>query len=722
MAKAQAGKTEIQTVTVDRVVNTSDVFAVYRARTEDGRLLTVKQFLGPVRSLQRWCVAGAVVDDPRWGKQYVAQFAALAAPRDIRELESFLTSGHVPGWDSWAFNKLTRAFDSTSLDALYQSCKDHPSDLLEIEGITPEMLQNMRDAWTRGEGLAPIYSQLAEWGCSGRQSEALIKHYGFSAVAKLAENPYRDLQEIRGYGWLTAESIARSLGIEQDDPQRVIAGVEYAIYERTWQSGSTWLYQSEAVGAAAALLGLPSSTISARVDTAVAQTRLIRDGVRLYPESLYSAEQMIAAQVAQRQQFPGRVAVLNFDDTLCSPDQQNAVAMAMDHRLSLLTGGPGTGKTTALKELIMQAQANGLSVTCMAPTGKAAARMSQATGYPASTIHSRLKIVPGKIGTADDMEPVTGMVIVDEVSMLDTSLAAQMLSRISPAAQILLIGDPDQLPSVGPGAVLRDLIDANTLPRVHLEHVYRNEAGIATNAARMRSGQDILSLPDCELVPAESKQQALELLQDALECARTGGTAPQDILVLTPTNDGLTGRLALNQRLQEALSPSLPGTGIRQYAGTSSDPDGTIHKWQEELRVGDRVMVVRNDSQLGVFNGQVGRVLNAQIPRSLDVEIDGEVITFTGETKRLLTLAYAITGHKAQGSEAPVVIAPIFGSRVLSREWLYTVITRAKRRCTLIGDVAAMQACIGIRRTYDRKTGLVEALLRTQTAPDGGAR
>jgi exodeoxyribonuclease V alpha subunit len=263
---------------------------------------------------------------------------------------------------------------------------------------------------------------------------------------------------------------------------------------------------------------------------------------------------------------------------------------------------------------------------------------------------------------------------------------------------------------VGPGAVLRDLIAADVLPRVHLDHVYRNEAGIAVNAARMREGKNILDLPGCQILPAASQEVACGLIIDMVAHHTTGLTTEASPLILTPTNDGPVGRLALNALLQDMLSPSPAGSGIVQYAGTAKDPDGSLRKRSEELRRGDRVMVTRNSTELGVFNGQVGTVVDVTVPRSLDVDIDGTVVTFAGENKRMVTLAYAITGHKSQGSEAPVVIAPIFPSRVLSREWLYTVITRAREHCILIGDVAAIQACISVQRCQERRTGLVEAI------------
>jgi exodeoxyribonuclease V alpha subunit len=708
---------KVLTVKVQRVRSTSEQFSVYTASPEDGPLLdlfiTVKQFCGPVRSQQRWCVAGKEIDDPRWGKQFVAQFATLATPRTEGEFSDFIASGLVDGWDMWKLFELRKAAPKGVL-ARYLA---EPEFLNDVDGVTPEMIASLRGMWQRGSGLAPIYAQLEDWGCNGRQADALVKYYGFEAVERLRENPYAKILEINGYGWKTAESIALANDILAKDPRRVEAGLEVAVHEATWQAGCTWLYEGQAVQAARDLLGVPAAVVEAELAGAVAGGHLVRDGERIYPEHLYRAEQTIAAQIAQRVSRHGndyRHIAPRIDpiDT-CSPLQTQAVLMALAEPICMLTGGPGTGKTTALKSLIQSARGCGLAVTCMAPTGKAAARMAEATGYPATTIHSRLKIVPGGEGSLDELEPVAGLVIVDEVSMLDTGLAAAMLSRIGPAAQILLVGDPDQLPSVGPGAVLRDLIQADVLPRVRLDHVYRNEAGIAVNAARMRAGEDILSLPDCEIVPAESPEGALRRVLDLVRARQSNGTDDGGILVLTPTNDGPSGRLALNTALQALLSPSPQGSGIVQYAGTSTDPDGSIRKRSEELRCGDRVMVTKNSSQLGVFNGQIGTVVDVMVPRSLDVEIDGEVINFAGTNKHMLTLAYAITGHKSQGSEAPIVIAPIFRSHVLSREWLYTVITRARESCTLIGDVGAIQACIKVRRAQERRTGLAEALAET---------
>jgi exodeoxyribonuclease V alpha subunit len=698
-------KLETITVTVNRPFKMTDSWALYSAR-EDGNLFERKvlQFVSPVRAGQRWILAGNEKTDDR-GTAFTAQWAALATPTTLRGLYDFLASGHVEGWNHFDYQTLRDALGDADL---LTAC-EQPHRLAAIDGISQEMIDSLHAAWRRGSGLAAVFAQLTEWGCTTRQSESLVKYYGADVIERLRENPYVDMLEILYYGWKSADSIGRWLGIAGDDPRRIAAGLETAVHEDTWKAGHTWLYEGQAVMAAADLLNLPQSTVTRQVDTAVGAAQLIRVGDRIWPESLYAAERTIAAQITQRltqRQYYGALGSAEGDPGQCSPEQWHAVQLALTEPISLLTGGPGTGKTTTLKTLIAAAHDNQLSVTLMAPTGKAAARMTEATGHPATTIHSRLKIVPGNAPRPDSMEPVTGLVIVDEISMLDTSLAAAMLSRISPNAQILLVGDPDQLPSVGPGAVLRDLLIANRIPRVHLDKVYRNEAGIAVNAARMRAGQNILDVPDCQIIPATSPEHAQTELFAAI-------TNHLDALVLTPTNDGPCGRYALNALLQPILNPGKVGTGIVQYAGSTKDPDGTVEKRQEELCLGDKVMVMRNHSELGVFNGQVGTVVDVMVPRSLDVEIDGEVIRFAGEDRRLLTLAYAITGHKAQGSEAPTVIVPVFRSRVLSREWLYTVITRARERCYLIGDVQAIQSCIKIQRAQERRTGLVEAIART---------
>ena len=704
---------QVLSVTVRRVRFTNDGFSIYDADSGEGRFtsFTVKQQAGPVVRDQRWVVAGKEIKDPKWGTQFACSYATLAQPTTLRELELFLTSGLVEGcgWREYA-----RILDVVGPEPAIAATNGLVQGITSIEGITDHQVAALADMWSRGSTLAQVYVDLAEWGVAGRTADSLVKHYGAQCGKKLTENPYRDLLDIPYYGWKTAEQIASWVGILPADERRVRAGIELGVHNASWLQGHTWLTPHQAAMEGMKLLGMSHAQVEPEIDAAVEQGHITREGDRLYPTKLLHAEQAIVGEIAGRLIRPGLVNVQRtegmFVGTQLGWKQIEAVLKGLTEPISLLTGGPGTGKTTCLKTLVEVALKLGLQVTCMAPTGKAAARLSEATGHPASTIHSKLRLLPGDDGSDSTGEQLAGLVIVDEVSMLDTQLCAAMFARISLGAQIVLVGDPDQLPSVGPGAVLRDILSADLIPHTHLDHVYRNEAGIAVNAKRLRDGEPLLDLPDCQIMPVDSQEQAQQHVAYMLNFLLSEGVTPDDILILTPTNEGATGRIQLNALLQGLMNPAPAGSGITQYVGTAGDQDGTIGKRQEEIRQGDRVMVTRNNTQLGVFNGQVGRVTGLEGQRTILVDIDGKEIAFTGEDRRSLTLAYAITGHKAQGSEAPIVLCPVFPSKVLSREWLYTVLTRAKKMAYFIGDRSALDACVSIRKAQERRTGLAYRL------------
>lgn len=713
MATATKTALQIMTVVVERVKNTSEAFSVYTGYTDDTgwQALTYKQFTGPVRRGQRWCVAGQWVQDPKWGRQFAAQFATPAAPTCVAELETLLTGDLIEGWDWRGYRNLVAALGETgALDAVLH----HPDRLADVAGITEPMIANLQSTLARAAGMATIYAELAELGVTGRMADRLVAYYGAATLDRLREDPYKDIISIDGYGWKSADSLANRLGILANDPRRLRAGLAVALHDDTWQSGSTWQTFDQTTAGAIRLLGCGWDDAHMQIGAAINEGHITAREDRLYPAPLDRSEERIAGHVAARlagmTPFPkGMVFPLSADFGL-SHEQQEAVRLALCNRVMVLTGGPGVGKTTTLRALVNTARTVGLEPVCMAPTGKAAARMTEATGYPATSIHSRLKITPGEVDAGDDAELLTGMVIVDEVSMLDTQLAAALLSRIAPGAHLLLVGDPDQLPSVGPGAVLRDLIATADIPRVHLDKVYRNEAGIAVNAARIRAGDQIMPMADVQIWDADSPAHAAQLALDLIQSLLRDDYSREDILVLCPTNDGPSGRYALNALLQPLLNGAAPGSGIVKGAGMVKAEDSGLVKRSEEIRVGDRIMVQKNSKTLGVFNGQTGTVTSVSIPRSITAIVDGNDVTFSGEDKALVTLAYAITGHKSQGSEGRIVIAPIFPSRVLSREWLYTVLTRARERCYLIGDETAIQACLAIQRAQERRTGLVERI------------
>ncbi|HVA91032.1 MAG TPA: AAA family ATPase, partial [Chloroflexota bacterium] len=409
-----------------------------------------------------------------------------------------------------------------------------------------------------------------------------------------------------------------------------------------------------------------------------------------------------------------------------SDDQWRAVQMALTNRWSVLTGGPGTGKTTVLKEVVAAAKRLGWEegeIVLLAPTGIAARRMAAATGHPAGTIHSALGLLPDHAGVGDVVHHLSGLVIVDETSMLDTEVASALLSGLSPDSHILFVGDPDQLPSVGRGAVLRDLLAAQAaLPgeapaHVHLDTVYRTGpgSGIAVNAAHIRRGEMIEDRSDCEIKSEKGSQathnRIIQLVRESLE----GNYDPNKVLVIAPTNEV---RNNLNEALQGILNGKAPGNLV-QYPLRGG---GGGKKLVYQIRVGDPVIVTRNGKELNVSNGERGTVTAIDASGSISVDLaghDGPVV-FRDWARKDLELAYAITGHKSQGNQAPVVIValpepstPSRPSWMAYREWLYTALTRAERQAYLVGDPAAIKECIANPRGEERRTGLAPLLERS---------
>lgn len=698
-------------ILVDRVKSTSDTFSVVTGSVSDQLLLmTAKMFTGPARTGQRWTLCGGWKEDPKWGRQFVAGFAALAVPRNDRELEAFLLSDQLPGWSWPHLSALRQAFPDEDLVTVIEL---NPARVATVPGITDQLLESLYAAWERGRGLAPVYVQLGEWGIGGPLCDRIVKVYGFHTVDVLTTNPYTPIAEVPYYTWKVAEHVAGHLTIAPDDPRRVTAAVTEVVRAEALEEGHTWLTHTAALGRASVLLDMDRDEIAEVLDEQEDTGTLVREGDRLYPAGLHEAEHYIASQIAQRLDRPARHAPELVDaldwlaDEGLSSEQLAAVTMALTNTVSVLTGGPGVGKTRTISTLVRAAQALKMPVTLIAPTGKAAQRMAQVTGQQASTIHRALGLAPGQSHVSEVFAQLTGLVVADECSMIDTTLAAALFSGIAPTAHILLVGDPDQLPSVGPGAILRDILTADVLTRVHLTRVFRNDAGIAVNAAHIRAGEQISSLPDCRLIsyktPDDACSAVLRLLTHDLPAM---GYGRDDVLVMTPTNDGQCGRHRLNTVLQSMYNSPQTGYGITRTLDTNTF----------ELREGDRVMVTKNNTELGVFNGDTGVITAVQLPARLTVQIDDRIVTFQREELKLLQLAYAITVHKSQGSEAPVVIIPVFPSRVLDRSWTYTAITRARRQVYLIGDVAAIQGSISLTRMADRRTGLVARITEMVSA------
>lgn len=698
---------ETKDVVIDAVRSTSDNFSVFSGRFP-GEMFpaTIKTFSGPAFMGQRWTIAGQWKEDPKWGKQFVASFAAPSTPTTMAELMSFLPS--VPGW---SHQQAYRIFASILPDDAIALVESDPQRFLAL-GATEAMIEDLQAAWQRGRGLAQVFAQLGEWGISSKLSERLVKAYRTDTPAILEADPFRPIHEVSHYSFKVADALARVLGLGADDPRRVTAGLAETVRRECIEDGHTWVRGVKALFQTVELLGIDEDPIVEVLENADEGSTIVREGDRLYPGLLHRAEQYIADQLVYRAGLRSTLGIA--DDMLLdasyglSDEQQSAVRMALLHPIATLTGGPGVGKTRTIGQIVKEARRMQVAITLMAPTGKAARRMEEATGHAAATIHKTLGLLPGDIEVPEGTVPLTGIVVVDECSMLDTTLAAAMLSGISPRAHVLLVGDPDQLPSVGPGAVLRDILASEILSRTHLTRVFRNDAGIAVNAALIRAGQPIRDLPDCQIMPADTPEDARRLVLDLVSRLQVGGYSFDDILVLTPKNDGESGRHTLNGDLQRLLNANEQGCGIELRSDANS----------YELRRNDRVIITKNSTELGVSNGEVGTISAVHAPRSIIVQLDDRQVELKGEDRYICQLGYALTVHKAQGSEAPIVIIPVFHSRVLDRAWLYTALTRARSHVYLIGDVAAIQSCIRIARMHERRTGLQARIhQRTQIHP-----
>lgn len=684
------------TITVGKVRTTGESFSILSGRVE-GEFFdqTFKLFAGPFYQGQRLIVAGEQHDDPKWGDQFVCTFVALATPRDANELRDFVQS--LDGWRQSHVSAVIETFADETIATIDAT----PFKLLDVPGITDPMIDELTDAWQRGQGLAPIFAQLGEWSISQALSERLVKHYRAATLDVLTENPYAPIIDVNYFTWKTAEAVARCLEIPAGDPRRVKAGMAEAVRRGTIQDGHTWMWQGAAVMSASQLLGIDDETISDLLDDDDESGLIVREDDHVYPAGAHHAECLIAHELAKRL---SRAPLVHPDtlDALTKPpvlseEQWSGVLMAFTNTVSVLTGGPGVGKTITIGGVIEAAAALRLPVTLMAPTGKAARRMTEATGHPASTIHKKLGLVPGIIGVGAKVDLLRGVVVIDECSMVDNATAASLLTGIAADAHIVLVGDPDQLPSVGPGAVLRDILASDLLTRVHLTKVFRNDAGVAINAARIRAGDTITHLDDCQIRPAATPEAARRLVLDLVRHEIPAmGYDLADLLVLCPTNDGESGRHKLNTDLQQHYNGRRAGMGLELKA------DGKPY----ELRVSDRVIFTKNHTELGVANGETGIVTAVNAPKAITIDVEGRELVLTGEDRYIVQLAYAITVHKSQGSEAPVVIIPVFQSRILSRELLYTAITRARARVYLVGDEGAMQACLNVIRVEERRTGL----------------
>ncbi|MDB6007103.1 MAG: helicase, RecD/TraA family [Prosthecobacter sp.] len=646
-----------------------------------------------------------------FGPQFKADAIKLKRPDSLGGIERYLGSGLIEGIGPKYAKRMVQKFGPKIFDIIENESKK----LEDVEGVGKKRRIEIRASWIKQKSIHGIMLFLHQHGISSSRALRIYKTYGEESQAVLKENPYRLAQDIRGIGFKTADDIAYQLGVAEDAPERIKAGILHVL-ETAASSGHCCLPEADVIKKAIDLLGV-ETLIAPQIDALITSDQIERHATFLYLPYLRAAEQSIAANIKVLASLPAAYPTIDEDAALAwvmkktgkelAESQQRAVREALRHRLLIITGGPGVGKTTILRSILLILQSKQVKMVLAAPTGRAAKRLAESTGLEAKTLHRLLEYQgEGQWGRHRGKPLVGDLFVVDEASMIDAPLMAQFLSALPEGAHLLIVGDADQLPSVGPGMVLYDLIASDKVPCVKLTEIFRQAASsrIITSAHAINRGQvpdlkpsrssDFFFLQESE--PEEIKHTLVQLAHTRL-AAKYNLDPIRDIQVLTPMNRNLLGTISLNQSLQLALNPP-------------NELKFEIERFGVTFRVGDKVIQTHNNYDKEVFNGDIGHIVTIDAdPVKIHVRYDADrLVAYEPGELDELQLAYALSIHKSQGSEFPCVIIPVSTQHyvLLERSLIYTAITRAKKLCVLVGDERALSLAVSKQESRKRWTGL----------------
>lgn len=715
--------------------NESNTYGVLELDTEDDDVICTGRFPGLTEG-ETIEVSGEWVDHPTYGVQLKVLNYEIIEPTDILDMERYLASGAIKGIGPSTAKKIIKHFGEDT----FRIIEEEPERLSEIKGITERKAISIATQMSERHELRNVVMFMQKYGISNSMAIKLYDEYGSQIKSIILNNPYKLAREVNGIGFKRADEIAAKTGVKLDSEFRIQCGIIHCLKEAS-TDGHTYLPREELIRSAYELLGVCESDIERQLDELKIERQLIEvkseDRLNIYLSEYYQIEKNCAVKLLTLTRYSDRISASELDSEIKSIEseldielhdlQREAVIKALSEGLFILTGGPGTGKTTTIKSIISGLERRNLRFVLAAPTGRAAKRMSETTGYEASTIHRLLSIKHNPEERADayfemneDNPLDVDAVIIDEASMVDILLFNSLLKAISPGCKLIIVGDSNQLPSVGPGQVLKDMLDSGVCPNVELKYIFRqsNESHIVTYAHMINNGEQIdftTKYEDFFLLKRDNyeeiRQALLYLICEKLP--KHFNTSPMQIQVLTPMKKGALGVWELNRILQECINPP-------------SDKKVELEYGENIFRVGDKVMQTKNNYDMewdimstygisaqrgkGVFNGDIGIIDHINKPSRL-IRItfdDGREAEYSYETLEELELAYAITIHKSQGSEYPVVIMPLLGGprSLLYRNLLYTGVTRAKDCVVILGSENTVKEMIRCENENRRYTGL----------------